>query len=304
MRIQGSLRRCIAVALIAAGCASAREASAEGPMSNEMRAEQLFRAGEKAFDSGKHADACAKFQESLKLGPKLGTLLNLALCHETVGKVATAWSEFQYAAAWAAQNNQKDRREFAVTHILALEPRLPRVSLQLPAATAIASIDVDGEPLPEPRWYLPLYIDPGEHVVGVTAPGKKRSNVSFRVIATPNEQMVVIPPLLDDEGAAPAPPQPRPRVTPPDRNVGRRTAGYVVLGVGGAAFLTGLGFGAAALSADDPDVKPKATVSILAFAGAGLLAASGAWLVLSSRPSGARIGVAPRPGGLDLVGSF
>lgn len=291
-------RRFTVIAAVAVVTLS-REAHADLPMSNEMKAEQLFRAGEKSYDSGKYAEACANFQESLKLGPKLGTLLNLALCHETVGKLATAWSEFQYGAAWAAQNNQKDRREFAVAHILSLEPRLPRVSLQLPAATAIATLDIDGEPLPEPRWYLPLYLDPGEHVVGVTAPGKKRSNVSFRVIASPNEQLVVIPALEDDPGAPPPPP----KIGAPDPHKGRRTGGYALLGIGGAAFATGLAFGMVAATGNETDAKPAATASVVSFLVAGGLVGTGVYLVLTSGPAG-RVGVAPRPGGMGLVGTF
>jgi tetratricopeptide (TPR) repeat protein len=294
----GSLRRCAVTLVLAALTASSAEAYADAPMTKEMRAEQLFRAGEKSYDSGRYAEACSNFEESLKLGPKLGTLLNLALCHETVGKVATAWSEFQYGAAWAAQNNQRDRREFAVAHILSLEPRLPRVSLQLPAATTIATLDVDGDPLPEPRWYLPLYLDPGEHHVVVTSPGKKRSDVSFRVIASPNEQIVTIASLEDAGPAAPAAPSPE-----ADPHAARRKTGYVLLGVGGAAFVTGAAFGVLAIAADDPDVKPKATIATLAFVAAGAAAAGGVWLVLSSRASG-KVGVAPRPGGLSLVGTF
>src|SRR5262249_5770680 len=148
-------------------------------LSNEGRADVLFHSGEKKFDSGDYAGACHDFSESLKLGPRLGTLLNLALCHETTGKVVTACSEFSHAAAWATQNGQRDRQEYATMHIRSLEPKLPRVVLQLPTQR-VESIDVDGEPVPEPRWYLPLYMDPGEHHLAVIAPGKKRTAVSFR----------------------------------------------------------------------------------------------------------------------------
>src|SRR5262245_45831894 len=130
-----------AAVLLAAADARAQES----PMSNEMRAEYLFQRGEKKFDSGKYAEACADFGESLRLGPKLGTLLNLALCHETVGKLATAWKEYNHAAAWAAQNKQTDRHDFASQHVQALEPRLPRAIFQLPAGTTIATMEVDGE---------------------------------------------------------------------------------------------------------------------------------------------------------------
>jgi hypothetical protein len=168
---------------------------------NEQKAERLFRSGEKKYDAGRHAEACADFGASLKLAPKLGTLLNVALCHETTGKPATAWHEYHHAAAWATQNGQKDRREYALGHLAALEPKLPRVGLQLPPLIAIANLELDGEPLPEQRWYLPLFLDPGEHVVAVSAPGKQRTTVRFRVVDSPTEQLVVIPSLADDPNA-------------------------------------------------------------------------------------------------------
>jgi hypothetical protein len=176
-------------------------AQARADETNEQKAERLFRSGEHKFDAGNRAEACADFGASLKLAPKLGTLLNVALCHETTGRPATAWHEYHHAAAWATQNGQKERREYALAHLAALEPKLPRVGLQLPPLTAIANLDLDGEPQPEQRWYLPLFLDPGEHVVAITAPGKQRTTVRFRVLDSPTEQLVVIPQPIDDPNA-------------------------------------------------------------------------------------------------------
>ncbi len=212
------------------------------PQSNEMRAERHFKTGKQKYDAGHYDEACAEFAESLRLGPQLGTLLNLALCHETTGKVATAWHEFHHGAAWAAQNGQRDRRDYAMQHIRTLETRLPRVVLHLPSSSAIAELDVDGEPLPETRWYLPLYLDPGEHAVAVHAPGKRRTTVSFRVTTSMTDQIVTIPALQDDEAiAAPAP---APKPAPPPPAGGRRTAGLVVLGIGGATLVASAVLGA------------------------------------------------------------
>jgi hypothetical protein len=209
-------------------------AHARADETNEQKAERLFRAGEKKFDAGKHAEACADFDTSLKLAPKLGTLLNVALCHETTGKPATAWHEYHHAAAWAAQNAQKDRREYALAHMAALEPKLPRVGLQLPPLTAIANLDLDGEPLPEQRWYLPLFLDPGEHAIAVSAPGKQRTTVRFRVVDSPSEQLVTIPSLPDDPNAG----------KPVERPSGGPLPTWAVIAVGAGAFVAGgaLGF--------------------------------------------------------------
>jgi hypothetical protein len=172
-------------------------ASARAETANEVLADSLFKDGMSRFDKGDIAGACASFTESLRLDPKLGTLLNLALCHEKQGKPATAWHEYITGAAWATQNGQKDRREFANLHAITLEGQLSRVILQLPPARELSSVEVDGEPVPEPRWYLPLYLDPGDHTIAVAAPGKYRETVKVNVSREPTAQLVPIPKLRD-----------------------------------------------------------------------------------------------------------
>ena len=204
---------------------------------NEQKAERLFKSGEKKFDAGHAADACPDFEASLKVVPKLGTLLNVALCHETTNKLATAWSEFHHAAAWATQTKERERRDFAVTHILSLEARLPRVGLRLPPLTTISTIELDGEPLPEQRWYLPLYVDAGEHAIAVSAPGKQRTTIRFRATESTQEQIVFVPSLSDEK---PAPP-------PEAKSGGPPT--LVLVGIGIGVFVAGaaLGYGLAKL---------------------------------------------------------
>jgi hypothetical protein len=292
-------------------------------MSNEMRAEYLFRRGEKRFDSGQYTEACNDFTESLRLGPKLGTLLNLALCHETVGKPATAWSEYHHGAAWAAQNGQKDRHDFALQHAIALETKLPRVLFQLPRESAIATVEVDGEPLPDSRWYLPVFLDPGEHTVSLSAPGKERGSVKFRVTNSPTEQLVNVPALSDEvapaQRAKPSPVAP----SEPDPDRTRRLVGIVLLATGGASLAIGLTFGILAVDKRDEigdrcfgnrcttegaqvyrDAQTNATISTVSTVigiGAG---AVGGWLMLTSRHArpngGPRAFVAPRQSGGEL----
>jgi len=309
----------VTTSVLAFGAADVHAQGAPGGVSNEMRAEYLFRAGEKKFDAGRHVEACADFNESLRLGPKLGTLLNLALCHETIGKTATAWSEYHHGAAWAAQNGQKDRHDFALQHAIALETKLPRVLLQLPTDGAIATVDVDGEPLPDSRWYLPVFLDPGEHSVTLSAPGKKRGTVKFRVISSPTEQLVNVPALADD--AAIAAPKPLP-VAPSDPDRTRRLAGLVTLGAGGVGLALGLTFGFLAVGKRDEigsrcvanrcteeglqlyrDAQSNAAIATWSTVlGVGATAVGG-WLVLTSRrasPGRPTVAFAPRAGGAEL----
>jgi hypothetical protein len=283
-----SLRRRTVSVLLACGASlgplasAAHAADPSPPASADARAEQLFRSGEKKFDTGDYPGACNDFAESLKLGSKLGTLLNLALCHEIIGRTVTAWKEFSHGAAWAAHNNQRDRYEFAVQHVRALEAKLPRVVLDLPEDDQVGALDLDGEPLPEQDWYLPLFLDPGEHRIAVSAPGKQRTTVAFSVIASPNEQVVYIPRLLE---AMKEPVVIPPR--PPRKDIGlRRALGIAGLGFGAGGVLVGTTFGVFAMTGDarDPEVKTQATIATASFLTGVAFAATGGWLVWTSRP--------------------
>ncbi len=274
--------RCLALLVTASTFAvsiraGAQEPPAPSPSANDTRAEQLFKLAEKKFDSGRFAEACNDWELSLRLGPKLGTLLNLALCHETVGRLATAWSEYNHAAAWATQNGQKDRHDFALSHALTLETRLPRVVFQLPMDRAFASLEIDGEPVPVPKAYLPQYLDPGEHTVAVTAPGKKRSSTSFRVISSGTEQIVVVPSLEDEAAKVFAKAPPRILV---DDHPTRRAIGWVTLGVGAAAAISGGVYGVISL---DDKKDDAARIGAVGMAIGLVAAATGTVLVVTSK---------------------
>lgn len=291
---------CLAIAI------GATTSSAHAELSNEARADQLFRSAQKKFDGGDYGGACTDFSESLKLGPKLGTLLNLALCHETVGKVVTAWREYSHGAVWAAQNNQRDRLEFATQHIRALEPKLPRIVVQLPADRAIDGLELDGEPLPEARWALPLYLDPGEHRLAITAPGKRRTTVAFRVAVAPTDQLVYIPPLADDTGGPPA--KAGAVASTEEKMPPRRLAGWIGVGAGAVSVAVGATFGVLAVSAEerDPAVHGRATVATAAVIGGAVLAGVGGYLVWSTPRRRTLLAVSPRPEGgvFSLATSF
>jgi hypothetical protein len=289
-------------------------------MTTEMRAESLFRAGEKKFDAGDFPGACADFQESLRLGPKLGTLLNVALCHENVGRLATAWTEYNHAAAWAAQNGQRDRYDFAVTRAQAIAAQIPRVTLHLPASRTLSAVEIDGEPLAEPRWYLPIYVDPGDHTVAVSAPGKKRASASFSA-KLGQEQLVEIPPLADEE-AAPPPPAPREDTGRSTRRaLGLGLVGLGVVGLGVGTFFSVRAIGASSdvssacaagcgpdAASQSDDAKSYTTLGVVGLLSGAAITAAGVWLFVSSAPDSTvkavRATATPGGGGLAFFGSF
>src|SRR5688572_3120545 len=76
---------------------TATSASAQG-----IGADGLFDQGRKLMGDGNYALAAQKLEESHRLEPAPGTLLNLAECYVKLGRTASAWSTYRTAAALAA----------------------------------------------------------------------------------------------------------------------------------------------------------------------------------------------------------
>src|SRR5262252_2574420 len=99
------------------------------PADTTTLAEQLFNQGREAAAKNDWANACPKFEASLRYDPALGTRLNLANCYDKLGKLAKAWCMYRDAADRAAQAGDLKRKEYALQQAAALEPRLPRLTI-------------------------------------------------------------------------------------------------------------------------------------------------------------------------------
>lgn len=195
--------------------ATARGALAEAPAASAA-AEALFREGKALYAAKRYAEACPKLAESHRLDPGTGTLLLLASCHEAEGKTATAWSEFTEAAGRAKQEGRADRETAARDRAAALLAKLARFTLRVaPPAAAGLEVKLDGAAMGAPTWGSALPIDPGEHEVTASAPGKRAWTTKVRVEKDGASATVDVPALADEPVATPAPVAPAPAVVPP-----------------------------------------------------------------------------------------
>ena len=297
------VRRLSALVIAGVVLATARPLLAQGTTDRTL-AESLFRQGRELMDRGEIPEACAKLAESYRLDRALGTLLNLALCHEKEGKVSTAWAEF-IEAADDARRDTDDRESFARKHVAALETELPRIHLEVhPQALALGSLEIriDGVVVGRAAWTGSLPVDPGNHHIEAAAPGKQPWAGPFVVAAGPSTQSVAVPALTD----VPRPPaEVLPPAAPAATASPRRAIGYIVGGVGIVGVAIGTVFGLRALSlkgerdqecrpgnlctADgltkDDDARSAATLSTVGFVAGAALLAGGAVLVLTAPSS-------------------
>jgi hypothetical protein len=227
-------------------------ATAQAPSAADKAvAETLFQEGRKLLTRGELDEACAKFAESNRLAPRLGTLLNLATCHEKQGKTASAWAEFTEAAAIAKQDKRKDREKFARDHAASLEKKLSRLVLEVSAPVDGTVVELDSEAIGRAVWGTPIPVDPGSHQLEVSAPGHERWSKSLTIKPGPTTISVSIPKLEPEPSEPDAKREtPEPSAKTPDRapeadqdgqsdGSAQRTIGWLAIGAG----VVGIGIG-------------------------------------------------------------
>lgn len=320
------------LAMAALATATATAAHAQNP-DNKVAAEALFDEARKLMNEGKPAQACAKFEQSQRLDPGIGTLLYLADCYEKAGRFASAWATFREGASQARAAGQADRASAGESRAAALEGRLSRLTVEVaPENAAVEGFTLrrGGNPIAKELWGVSVPVDGGEWTIEASAPGAQPWSKKI-VVAPENDTAKVTVPAL---GAKPEPepvePAPAPPVvvTPAPAPVGpprdaqpagdtQRTAALIVGGVGliGVGFGTYFGLRAFSKNADAKELcdgaacserrgvdltdeaRDAAVLSNVAF-GIGLTALAGGAVLYLTAPSGKTnaLHVAPRVG--------
>jgi hypothetical protein len=241
--------------LVALALLAPARARAEEPTPGEITAaDALFAEAKELADKGDYARACPKLEQSQKLAPGSGTLLNLADCYENLGRTATAWATFRAAAAAARAKGNADREEEAGARAAALEPRLARLRIDVAPDVRVKGLLVRrGDVLvDESLWGVAVPVDPGEHVLSAEAP--EHRGFTTRITIAESADLVAFPlPALEPlPGTVPVPaPLPLPWQPPPpagDSGDAQRIFAVVLGGVGLVAIGVGLGFGFDALA--------------------------------------------------------
>lgn len=299
-------------------------------------AEDLFRRAKALIAQNKHAEACPLLEESYRLERARGTLLNLALCHEQIGKTSAAWGEFRRVEQEerASGSANESRVQLARDHADKLQPRVSRLKIVVPEDARVPGlvVKVDGESKGEPLW-AGVPVDPGTRLVEASAPNKKPLVMKVKVDDEGVLVAVTIPALVD------APATPPPAVGPRGASVeeleqyasnrARRTTGYVIGGIGLATLAVGAAFGVGAIVNDsdakgcspcvrgtaDANASDRSTDRAFVFANIANVTVPlgaigslvGAYLVLSAGP-GKQVAVLPvttaHSGGLSMSGRW
>lgn len=146
---------------------------------DESIAEALFRDGRNAMKVGDMAKACAALSESERLDPSAGTLLNLAICEEQLGHLATAWSK--YRAVEDTVPPSDPRAALAKHGREALDPKVPRLRLVGDSIDPAPTLKLDGTELRAPTVGTWIPVDPGVHRLALVRPDGSETGTDIRV---------------------------------------------------------------------------------------------------------------------------
>jgi len=305
------------------------EAYAEPTPEDRALAAVLFQKARALVQDNHPEDACPLFEDSERLDPGGGTLLNLALCHEAIGKTGSAWGELIEARAIARHDDNQERVDIAESHINALTPKLANLVVDVPDSARVEGLEIvrDDRPLSANAWGIAAPVDPGKHMIRASAPGHETWSTEVEIVPGPSEKHVAIPALVVKKVEPPIPPveplKPVPIVPPPPIELKKTPplvwAGVAVGTVGLASLAVGTGAGIGAIvkrhaseeaaptctpgcsqhAVDLNDqAKTAADIATAGFVAGGVLSATGLALLIvgleTKKPA------APRPISLDI----
>ncbi|HET9932059.1 MAG TPA: hypothetical protein VFQ35_15255 [Polyangiaceae bacterium] len=219
-------------------------------------AQALFDEAKALMQAGRAEEACPKLEESQRLEAGSGTLLNLGLCYEQTGRLASAWSTYIASEQAARARGKVDRAAAAHERAEALAPQLSRLTIEVPldARPSGFRIERDGVELDATQWNAAIPLDGGSHSVRASAPGFHEWRESI-VVPEKNGLLTLRVPALTP--IASPPPTSAPRAEPPRVKLSnsdpsalppQRVAALVAGGVGVAGVAVGAIYGLRAIS--------------------------------------------------------
>jgi tetratricopeptide (TPR) repeat protein len=195
--------------LLTAGVVIGLGAVVHADPASKARADKLFDDGRRYLQNKEYALACTAFEQSQEADPAIGTQLNIALCYEQWGHLASAYRAYQ-GAEKLAQASLDDRAKQAQKKLGELGPKVPHLSIEVPEGSDPSAVFLFDEKIVEGKALAnDLLVDAGSHTIEVRVAGQppKVTNVVLKLGEHKQVKLDVPKP------AAVVPPPPPPPVT-------------------------------------------------------------------------------------------
>jgi hypothetical protein len=165
---------CLGVALLVAASVARADDKPAVKTIDVGAADAVFAEAEKLKEAGQHEQACEKFRESLRINPNaIGTILNVAICDQDDGKIASALVLFEAA-------RDRGTEQALAQHVALAKERIAQIAQDVPyLAVAIADrapdtqLAVNGQAVElSADGTASVPVDPGTVTVLVSQPGR------------------------------------------------------------------------------------------------------------------------------------
>ncbi|MBI5534459.1 MAG: PEGA domain-containing protein [Deltaproteobacteria bacterium] len=229
------------------GVATAPIVHAEPSPAELAAARDMFREGRALEEQGKWAEALGKMQAVAAVTMTPQVRHHIALCEMHLGKLVSALNGFERAKLDATQAGINTVVEEASQHIASLKPRIPTLVLRLPSDAGELNVVMDGRAVSSAVLQVPIPLDPGNHRVEVSASGratfsrtislKEGQQLDLEIVLDPAPATSSVAPASSARLAATALSAAPDEGSPKQADKPGRTAGFVLLGAGGAALV-------------------------------------------------------------------
>jgi len=224
----------LAAALVGLALSTSPEARAQQDLDTQVRA--LLRDGEDALAQERLEDAEEAYEKAYALKPGFDVAANLADVERRLGKLTEAAEHYAIAIrSFPSSFDNRIKRELQ-TALAEVQTEVATVELEVVAPGATVTVDrrnVGVSPL-----QTPLYLRPGEHVLGARV-GEASASETLTLRAGTTTGLV-----LDPKPTSPEPPSDDGGEASPDEGA-TNLSGPVLVAAGGGLVLVGLVAGAA-----------------------------------------------------------
>jgi hypothetical protein len=176
--------------------------------------------------------ALDRFEQVAKVRMTPQVRFHLALCKENLGMLIEALHDFELAESDAKAEKVGEVMKEAPEHAAAIKPKIPKLTIKVPADIDGISMTLDGNPI-DPKGSEETLVNPGSHKIEATA--EKRATFSKEITLAEGESksITVKMPLLKGDGDDDKPP---PKddgpVKPEEPKSSTPVAAYVIGGLG------------------------------------------------------------------------
>ncbi len=200
--------RALMSALIVLLLAAPLAAQAPTSATEKAAAEALFDEALGHLKQQRYEQACLLLERSQRIDPAVGTLLYLAECYERTQRFASAWATFREAASLADASSQPERATVGRERAQQLEPRLPRVALEVAEGNAMEGFELtrNGETVKPALFGIPVPLDPGSYELVARAPDHQPWQLTLEVNNEAVLRRIVVPRLTPSSAPSVAPP--------------------------------------------------------------------------------------------------